>query len=94
MGDQSRYGATNGPDCGLRLQVKRMADRQDRVFVSGMALRGADVAGAAVAMVMVVPMHETHRPAPGKLDVSEALGGKLRAILFRAEQRLGRDCRR
>ena len=54
-----------------------------------MALRRADVSDAAVAMVMVVPMHERAGPLPRRLQILEATAGReLGAVLGRAEQAL------
>jgi hypothetical protein len=51
--------------------TKRMPARQDRVIVAGMALSRAHVANAAVAMLMVVPMHEAGRPGARLVQVGE-----------------------
>ena len=59
------------------------------MIVSVMALRRADVADAAVTVVEVVPMHEVARPVACSIELGEARGGELRAVLGRAEQRLG-----
>jgi hypothetical protein len=47
------------------LAVQRMTRGEDGPVVAGMALRGADIADAAVAMVDVVPMHKAGRPVWG-----------------------------
>jgi len=39
------------------------------------ALSRADVADAAVPMVVVVPMHEAGGPGPGRIEIGEAFGG-------------------
>lgn len=42
-----------------------MASPQDGVVLAGMSLCGADVADAAVAVIVVVPMDERDRPPAG-----------------------------
>lgn len=54
-----------------------------------MALRRTDVANAAVTVIEVVPVDETSRPDARLVEIGEALGGELWAVLGRAEQRLG-----
>ncbi|GEM_PF-2235118 len=66
-----------------------MAGRPDGLIVAGVALLRADVAGAAVAVLDVVPAHELGRPGPRLVQADEALGGELGPVLGRAEQRFG-----
>ena len=49
-----------------------MPGRQDRNVAPFVALRRADVADAAVAVVVVVPMHERTRPFTGNVEICEA----------------------
>jgi hypothetical protein len=62
---------------------------EDRVIFTLMALRRADVADAAVAMLDVVPVHETAGPGAGGLQILEAPRRKLWAVLGGAEERFG-----
>ena len=39
------------------------------------AAPGGDVADAAVAMLVVVPLDEPHRPLPGSVQIGEPLSG-------------------
>lgn len=52
-----------------------MTRREDHVIVAVMALRRADVADAAVAVVEVVPMHELARPVACSIEIGEARVG-------------------
>jgi hypothetical protein len=70
-----------------RRGVQRMTRGQNRVIATGMALRGADVANATVAMVEVVPPHEGSGPSSSRLRFGEALLRELGAVLGGAEQR-------
>ena len=51
------------------------------MILPGMTLSRADVADAAVAVLVVVPVHELSRPGPGLFEVGEALGGEFRAVV-------------
>ena len=66
-----------------------MTSVQAGVVVPGMSLRRADIADAGVTVLEVVPMHEAVSPGVSRLKGSKALGGKLRAVLGSARQRLG-----
>ena len=46
------------------LEVEGVASRQDGLVLAGVALRRADVADGAVAVIDVVPTHEFSRPGP------------------------------
>src|SRR3990167_4221132 len=65
-------------------RVQRMPRSQDRLIFTVMALSRADVADAAVTMVVVVPTHEAGGPGPGLIAIAEALGGGLRTGLGRS----------
>ena len=65
-----------------------MASGKDRLILAGVALCRSDVADAAVAVRVVVPMHEVRRPGARLLKIGKAPGRKLRAILGVAEQGL------
>src|SRR5580693_657497 len=56
-----------------------------------MTLRRGNVADAAVAMLVVVPLDEAHRPLPRSVKVGKSLERELRLILRGAEQRLGKS---
>ena len=72
-----------------RPEVQVMSGRQNRLIFSGVALSGADVTNAAVAMIDVVPMDEASGPGTGLVEIGKALGGKLGAVLGGTKQRLG-----
>src|SRR6478609_4132539 len=94
-----RHGADGRPVAGAARPASRVdltsadvqlvAGSQDGVVAAGMTLGWADVANAAVAMVMVVPTHEAGCRGACVLKISEALGGEFRSVLGRSEQRLG-----
>jgi hypothetical protein len=63
--------------------------REKRTIVAGMTLRRRHVADATMAMLEVVPVHETGSTGTGCVQVLEAFGRKLRPLLRGAEQRLG-----
>lgn len=67
--------------------VKRMALREDAVILPGMPLRGRDVANTAVPVLVVVPVDQARRLAPGVIEAVETLRGKSGAVLGGAEQR-------
>jgi hypothetical protein len=56
-------------------RVQRVAGFVDGPILTGMALRRADVADAAVPVLMVVPMHEASRPTASLVEIGEALDG-------------------
>ena len=58
----------------LGLEVQRVACRQDGLVLPVMALRRADVADAAVAMIDVVPTHEVGGPGASCSEIDEAFG--------------------
>lgn len=71
------------------LLVERMARIENGVILASVALGRADVLDAAVAVIVVVPMHELRRPGPGLIEAGKALGRELRPVLGGAKQRLG-----
>src|SRR4051812_12151265 len=54
-----------------------------------MTLRRGDVADAAVAVFLIVPMDEARRPLSGGVQIGEPLERELRAILRGTEQCFG-----
>src|SRR5437016_7716286 len=54
--------------------------------VARMTLRRADVADAAVPMLVVVPMHEARGPRTGLTEIDEALGRELRSVFGRRSE--------
>src|SRR5690349_2424012 len=54
-----------------------------------MTLRRSNVADAAVAVLLIVPVDEVPRPVPGRGQIGEPLGRELRPILRGTEQCLG-----
>ena len=71
------------------LLVQRMARIENGVIFTAVALGRADVLDAAVAVIVVVPMHELRRPGSGLIEAGKALGRELRPVLGGAKQRLG-----
>src|SRR6202451_1722712 len=69
--------------------VDRVAAGEHGAILPGMTLRRGDVADAAVAVLVVVPMYEAHRPLPGGVQIGEPLEWELRPILRCAEQCFG-----
>src|ERR1700761_5484107 len=61
---------------------------EQRRILPGMTLCRRDIADAAVAVLMVVPVHEVSGPPPGSIEVGKALRREGRAILGSAEQLL------
>ena len=59
------------------------------MVVSCLALGGADVTDAAMAMSEVVPVHEASSPSAGLVGIGEALCRELRPVLGGAKQRFG-----
>lgn len=72
------------------LEVQRVARRRDGLILSGVALLRADVADATVTVINVVPTHELGCPGTGFVQSPRAPRRELRAVLGRAEQRLGK----
>src|SRR5436309_3057003 len=68
------------------LEIYLVAGGEDRGVFTRMTLCGADVADAAVPVIMVIPMHEARSPGASLLEVGEALVRELRPVLRRAEQ--------
>ncbi len=66
-----------------------MAGGEDGVILAAVALTRGNVADAAVTVLIVVPTYEFSCPGPSGVEVGEALGGELGAVLGGAEQRLG-----
>ena len=71
------------------MDVQPVTSVQAGVVVPGMSLRRADIADAAVTVLEVVPTHEAVCPDMSRLKGSKAFGGKLRAVLGSARQKLG-----
>src|ERR1700712_5876960 len=68
--------------------VERVALSERGPILPGMALRGGDVADAAVSVLMIVPMGKAHGPFPGGLQIGKSRGGEVGPILARSEERL------
>ena len=66
-----------------------MAPLQDRLVLPLVALLRRDKADTALAVFMVVPAHKAEHPLTGCMDVREAVGRVVRAVLGGLEQRLG-----
>jgi hypothetical protein len=64
-----------------------MTRLQDCQILTGMTLRGCDIANAAVAMLEVVPVYEVVAPGAGVIKVGKAARREFRAVLGRLEQR-------
>jgi len=69
--------------------IQGVSGSQNGVILSGVALGGADVTDAAVAMIEVVPTHEIGGPGACLIEVNEAFGGELWPVLGGTKQRLG-----
>ncbi|KGE52365.1 hypothetical protein GW15_0208710 [Xanthomonas axonopodis pv. vasculorum] len=52
--------------------IQRIACLEEGHVLDGIPLRGADVPGAAMAMVVVVTLHEGYRPVARRLQVGRA----------------------
>ncbi len=61
-----------------------MASGEHGAILPDMTLRRGDVADAAVAVLVVVPMYEAHRPLPGGVQIGEPLEWELRPIALPA----------
>ena len=57
--------------------VERMTSLQDGVILACVSLRRADVADGAVAVIVVVPLHERACPLPRLIEAREALRREL-----------------
>ena len=91
-GDRRPVPGAPAPACrrlsACRL-IKFVARGEDCVVRPGVTFGGCDVADRAVPVLVVVPMHEARGPAACRLEIGEALGRELRAVLGGAEQGLG-----
>jgi len=73
--DRSPVAGRPAPAAGIGLAgllVQRVAGGQDGAVSAGMALRRGDVADAAVAVFVVVPVREGSRPLPRLGEVGKA----------------------
>ena len=52
-------------------EVQGMPRRQDRIIVTRVALSGADVTNATMAMIEVVPMHKASRPSACLVEIGD-----------------------
>src|SRR5271166_1610590 len=66
--------------------VARVAGGEHGAILPGMTLRRGDVADAAVAVLLIIPMYEARRPLSGGVQIDEPLERELRPILRCAEQ--------
>src|ERR1700733_4344378 len=73
-----------------RSLIDRMPRLEQRAILPSMALCRGNIADAAVAVLMVVPLHKTRRPLPRGVEVGKPFGRKLRPILHGAKQRFGK----
>ena len=55
------------------LQIQRVPRGEQRVVAPVVALRRADVADAAVLVLVVVPMHEARGPGPRIVQIGKAV---------------------
>lgn len=62
---------------------------KNRLILTDMTLRRADVADAAVAMIKVIPTHEIGGPGASSGNIGKTLGREFRSILCGTKQRLG-----
>ncbi len=62
-----------------------MTGRQNRMILTGMALRRTAVANPAVTVINAVPAHKVSRPGSGLGQIGKALGREFRAVLGGAE---------
>jgi hypothetical protein len=53
-----------------------------------MTLRRSDIADPAVAVLVIVPTYEAHRPLPGSVKIGESLSGELGSVSNQAKRLL------
>ena len=70
--------------------IQGVARGEHGPVLAGVALSRRDVADAAVAVLVVVPVHEPPRPASRRVEVCKPLGRELGPVFGGAEQRLGK----
>src|ERR1700719_2175080 len=66
-----------------------MASTQETTVLPGMPLRWGNVADTAVAMFVIVPLHQTPAPRSGSVQISKSLEWKFWPILGGTKQRFG-----
>ncbi len=69
-----------------RPYIHSMPSGKDVVVLTGMTLCGADVADAAMLVIVVVPVDERFRPESRVLQIGKPFCRKLRTVLGRAKQ--------
>src|SRR6202166_1402046 len=89
-----RFPVAGRPTPALRVAlscvlVDRVAGGKHGAILPGMTLRRGDVADAAVAVLLIVPMYEARRPLSGGVQVDEPLEREFRPILRCTEQCFG-----
>jgi hypothetical protein len=57
-----------------RILINRMAGLEQRAILPGMTLCRGDVADAAMAVPVVIPLHKPNRPLPRGVKVGKAFG--------------------
>src|SRR5437763_6052588 len=68
-----------------RLLIERVARREHEPVLAGMALGRTDVADAAVPVLMVIPLHESPRPASRRFEICKPFGWELGPVFGGAE---------
>lgn len=87
----SAYARLTAPTGGVGLPgrlIDGMALGQHLGILPSMSLCRCHQADPAVAMLVVVPLHEAGHPLAGVVDGSEPINGVARAVLAGAKQRL------
>ena len=72
-----------------RSLIDHVAGFEQTAILAGMTLCRGDIADAAVPVLMVVPLHESHGPLSGSGQIGEPLERELGTIFRGPEQRLG-----
>lgn len=68
------------------LKIGLMTCFENCLILTGMALRGRDVADGAMSMFEVVPVHEVVSPGPGLLKAGETARGEFWPVFGGFEQ--------
>src|SRR4051795_12295968 len=89
--DRRPVAGRSAPAPGIALPrplIQGMGRREHGSILAGMALGWGDVANAAVTMLVVVPVHELHRPVSRRLQVGKPLAREFGPVFGGAKQRL------
>jgi len=83
--DTDRRPVTRGPTPASRVAfprtlIDRVAGFEQTAIPSGMTLCRGNIADAAVSVLVVVPLHELHRPLAGSHQIGEPLERELGTI--------------